>query len=87
MNRLAPKPGRGSKHLPERWCAAAKRRQGDSHGNPHEFGRTAELVRTAHVVSSQQKAVLRVVRNLAAFNGTLIVILLAYALRSHASRE
>ena len=31
-----------------------------------KFGRTAELVRTAHVVSSQQKAVLRVVRNLAA---------------------
>jgi H+-transporting ATPase len=38
-----------------------------------KFGRTAELVRTAHVVSSQQKAVLRVVRNLAAFNGVLIV--------------
>ena len=32
-----------------------------------KFGRTAELVRTAHVVSSQQKAVLRVVRNLADF--------------------
>jgi H+-transporting ATPase len=45
-----------------------------------KFGRTAELVRTAHVVSSQQKAVLRVVRNLALFNGTLIVILVAYAL-------
>jgi H+-transporting ATPase len=45
-----------------------------------KFGRTAELVRTAHVVSSQQKAVLRVVRNLAFFNGTLIAILVAYAL-------
>jgi H+-transporting ATPase len=44
-----------------------------------KFGRTAELVRTAHVVSSQQKAVLRVVRNLAAFNGVLIVLLVAYA--------
>src|ERR1700727_398025 len=33
-----------------------------------KFGRTAELVRTAHLVSTQQKAVLRVVRNLAAFN-------------------
>ncbi len=43
------------------------------------FGRTAELVRTAHVVSSQQKAVLRVVRNLAAFNGILIALLIAYA--------
>jgi H+-transporting ATPase len=48
-------------------------------GTRTKFGRTAELVRTAHVVSSQQKAVLRVVRNLAFFNGTLIVILLAYA--------
>jgi H+-transporting ATPase len=44
-----------------------------------KFGRTAELVRTAHVVSSQQKAVLRVVRNLAAFNGVIIVMLVAYA--------
>ena len=44
-----------------------------------KFGRTAELVRTAHVVSSQQKAVLRVVRNLAAFNGVIIVLLVAYA--------
>jgi len=44
-----------------------------------KFGRTAELVRTAHVVSSQQKAVLRVVRNLAAFNGVLITLLMAYA--------
>ena len=44
-----------------------------------KFGRTAELVRTAHVVSSQQKAVLRVVRNLAAFNGVVILMLVAYA--------
>jgi H+-transporting ATPase len=44
-----------------------------------KFGRTAELVRTAHVVSSQQKAVLRIVRNLALFNGVLIVMLVAYA--------
>jgi len=44
-----------------------------------KFGRTAELVRTAHVESSQQKAVLRVVRNLAVFNGVIIVMLVAYA--------
>jgi H+-transporting ATPase len=44
-----------------------------------KFGRTAELVRTAHVESSQQKAVLRVVRNLAIFNGVIIVILVGYA--------
>jgi H+-transporting ATPase len=48
-------------------------------GSRTKFGRTAELVRTAHVVSSQQKAVLRVVRNLALFNGVLIVLLVAYA--------
>jgi H+-transporting ATPase len=44
-----------------------------------KFGCTAELVRTAHVVSSQQKAVLRVVRNLAMFNGVIIVLLVTYA--------
>jgi H+-transporting ATPase len=44
-----------------------------------KFGRTAELVRTAHVESSQQKAVLRVVRNLALFNGVVIVLLVAYS--------
>jgi H+-transporting ATPase len=44
-----------------------------------KFGRTAELVRTAHVVSSQQKAVLHVVRNLAGFNGIVIVLLVTYA--------
>jgi H+-transporting ATPase len=44
-----------------------------------KFGRTAELVRTAHVVSTQQKAVLRVVRNLAAFNGVVIMLLVAYS--------
>src|SRR5579862_4036956 len=44
-----------------------------------KFGRTAELVRTAHVESSQQKAVLRLVRNLAIFNGVLIVLLVGYS--------
>ena len=44
-----------------------------------QFGLTAELVRTAHVVSSQQKAVLRVVRNLAVFNGLLILLMVGYA--------
>jgi H+-transporting ATPase len=48
-------------------------------GGRTKFGRTAELVRTAHVVSSQQKAVLRVVRNLAMCNGVIIVILVGYA--------
>ncbi len=44
------------------------------------FGHTAELVRTAHVVSTQQKTVVRVVRNLAIFNGFVIALLVTYAL-------
>jgi len=49
-------------------------------GTRTKFGRTAELVRTAHIVSSEQKAVLQVVRNLAVFNGILIAGLVAYTL-------
>jgi H+-transporting ATPase len=45
-----------------------------------KFGHTAELVRTARVVSTQQKTVVRVVRNLASFSGVLIVLLVTYAL-------
>jgi H+-transporting ATPase len=45
-----------------------------------KFGHTAELVRNAHVVSTQEKTVVRVVRNLAIFNGGLIVLLVTYAL-------
>jgi H+-transporting ATPase len=44
-----------------------------------KFGRTAELVRTAHVVSTQQKAVLKIVRNLAIFNGFVILAMGVYA--------
>ncbi len=43
------------------------------------FGRTAELVRTAHGVSSQQTTVLRVVRNLAIFDGAVVLAQVAYA--------
>src|SRR6202453_2084191 len=48
-------------------------------GAQSKFGRTAGLVRTAHVVSSEQTTVLRVVRNLAAFNSVVIAVLVAYA--------
>jgi H+-transporting ATPase len=47
------------------------------------FGRTAELVRTAHVTSSQQKAVLRVVLYLAGINGALAILLVVFALMIH----
>jgi len=42
------------------------------------FGRTAELVRTAHGVSSQQSVVLHLVRNLAIFNGAVVLAQMAY---------
>jgi H+-transporting ATPase len=48
-----------------------------------KFGHTAELARAAHVESTQQKTVVRVVRNLAIFNGAIIVLMVAY---SHARR-
>src|ERR1035438_6385638 len=44
-----------------------------------KFRRPAELVRPAHAASSQQKAVLRIVRNLAIFNGVVILLIGAYA--------
>ena len=48
-------------------------------GTRTKFGRTAELVRSAHVVSTQQKAVLRIIRNLAVFNSLIIVAMGVYA--------
>jgi len=48
-------------------------------GSRTKFGRTAELVRTAKIVSSEQKAVMRVVGNLAAVNGVITLLLSAYA--------
>jgi H+-transporting ATPase len=48
-------------------------------GTRTKFGRTAELVRTAHAVSTQQKAVLKIVRNLAIFNSFIILAIGAYA--------
>jgi H+-transporting ATPase len=44
-----------------------------------KFGRSAELIRTAHVESTEQKAIFRVVRNLAFFNGGVTLLLILYA--------
>jgi H+-transporting ATPase len=44
-----------------------------------KFGRAAELVRTAHAASTQQKAVLKIVRNLAIFNSVVILAIGTYA--------
>ncbi len=48
-------------------------------GRQTYFGKTAELVRIAHAQSGEQAAVLGVVRNLAIFNGAIVVLLVAYA--------
>lgn len=48
-------------------------------GKGTKFGRTAQLVQVAHGASSQQQAVLRVVRNLAIFSTSMILLQLAYA--------
>ncbi|MCI4680224.1 HAD-IC family P-type ATPase [Rhodoblastus acidophilus] len=45
-------------------------------------GRAAELVRIAHGPSAEQSAILRVVRNLAMFNGLVLLLMAAYA-RAH----
>ncbi|MET3108589.1 H+-transporting ATPase [Oxalobacteraceae bacterium GrIS 2.11] len=44
-----------------------------------KFGRTAELLQTAHSASSQEKTVMQVVRNLALFNGGLILLMVLFA--------
>jgi H+-transporting ATPase len=44
-----------------------------------KFGRTVQLVGAAHAPSSQQQAVLRVVRNLAGFSASMVVVQLLYA--------
>jgi H+-transporting ATPase len=48
-------------------------------GSRTKFGRSAELICTAHVESAEQKAIFRVVRNLALFNGGVTILLIAYA--------
>jgi H+-transporting ATPase len=51
------------------------------------FGRTAELVSTAHVESAEQKAVLGVVRNLTVINFVIVAGLVAYAFAIRVSLE
>lgn len=43
------------------------------------FGRTAELMRVAHAASTEQAAIFGVTRNLAIINGTVAVLIIAYA--------
>jgi H+-transporting ATPase len=49
-------------------------------GSRTYFGRTAELVSVAHVESTEQKAVMAVVRNLTILNFCIVVGIVAYAL-------
>jgi H+-transporting ATPase len=48
-------------------------------GAKTKFGRSAELIRTAHIESTEQKAIFRVVLNLAIFNGGVTLLLVGYA--------
>ena len=43
-------------------------------------GRAAELVRIAHGPSAEQATILRVVRNLALFNGCVLLLMIGYAI-------
>jgi H+-transporting ATPase len=66
-------------------CAGALVRRGEATaevvatGARTYFGRAAELVRIAHVESSEQQAVLGVVRNLTIINFAIVVGMVAYA--------
>jgi H+-transporting ATPase len=48
-------------------------------GTKTYFGRTAELVRTAHSASTEQAAILAATRNLAMVNGAVATAIIAYA--------
>lgn len=48
-------------------------------GGATRFGRGVDLVRKAHVESTEQKAIVRVVRNLAMFNGGISIVMTVYA--------
>ena len=52
-------------------------------GKNTRYGRGAELIRTAHVESTEQKAIFRVVRNLAIFNGGVTLLIIGYAIILH----
>ena len=52
-------------------------------GTRTKFGKTAQLVQIAHSPSSQQQAVLRVVRDLAVFSACMVLLQLVYATVAH----
>lgn len=66
--------------------AGALVKRGEAHatvtatGTGTRFGRGADLVRSAHVESTEQKAVFRIVRNIAFFNGGITVLIVVFSL-------
>jgi H+-transporting ATPase len=48
-------------------------------GSKTYFGRAAELVRIAHAASTEQAAIFAVTRNLVIVNGTIAILIIAYA--------
>lgn len=66
--------------LPEPWCARGEAvAEVIATGPNTRFGHAADLVRSAHLTSTQQKAVLRVVVYLAGINVAITALLIAYA--------
>ena len=61
------------------WCAEARRWEVTATGARTYFGRTAELVRSADVESSEQQAVLGVFRALTTVNMAIVIGTVAYA--------
>ena len=75
------RPGRACRLLPARWCGAERRwRRLPRLAREPNSGRRPNSSAPADVVSSQQKAVMRVVRNLVGFAGCVIVALAVYAI-------
>ncbi len=62
-------------------------RRSDSTGAKTYFGRTAELVRIAHAISTEQRAIFGVTRNLAIINGVVAALIIVYAYLSPSCRR
>ena len=63
-----------------RWCVAAKRPEWLRPLAPRTFfGKTAELVRTAHAANRQEHEIVHFVRDLFVLNAGLVVVVLGFA--------
>ena len=80
-NRYRSKAPRACRRMPARWCAAARRsRKSRRPARAPSLDAPPNWSAPLTSTSSEQKAVLRVVRNLAMFNGVVIVMLVGVCL-------